>query len=131
VDGNVTQATLVALAEAFHQKHLRTYGHANTQEPVQIVNLRLTATGRRPLLTLRQPAATDGGTATTREVWFPGPGLLATQVVRRDGLVPGAFVAGPAIVDSLDSTVVVPPGWAVRVDPDGFLIAEEVTHGTH
>jgi N-methylhydantoinase A len=130
-DGNVTQATLVALAEAFHQKHLRTYGHANTQEPVQIVNLRLTATGRRPLLTLRQPAATDGGTATTREVWFPGPGLLATQVVRRDGLVPGAFVAGPAIVDSLDSTVVVPPGWAVRVDPDGFLIAEEVTHGTH
>jgi N-methylhydantoinase A len=133
-DGPITPATLTALAASFHQKHLRTYGHANDREPVQVVNLRLTAIGRRPMLTLRQPAATGSGESSVREVWFngppPGPGLMPTQVVRRDKLAPQARVVGPAIIESLDSTVVVPPGWDVRVNPEGFLIAEEASHGT-
>ncbi len=130
-DGPVTQATLVALAEAFHQKHLRTYGHANAEEPVQIVNLRLTATGRRPGLTLRQPPTIAAAAESKRDVWFPDLGMTPTRVVRRDGLAPGTHVIGPAIIESLDSTVVVPPGWDVRVNPEGFLIAEEARRGTH
>jgi N-methylhydantoinase A len=129
-DGPITPATLAALAAAFHQKHLRTYGHANDREPVQIVNLRLTAIGRRPVLTLRQPASTGSDASSVREVWFPGPGLTPTRVVRRDSLTPLARVVGPVIIESLDSTVVVPPGWCVQVNPDGFLIAEEASHGT-
>jgi N-methylhydantoinase A len=55
---------------------------------------------------------------------------MLTQVVRRDKLAPHTRVVGPAIIESLDSTVVVPPGWGVRVNSDGFLIAEVVIHGT-
>jgi len=130
-DGPITEATLAALAEAFHQKHMRTYGHANAEEPVQIVNLRLTAIGRRPGLTLRQPPTVAARVESKREVWFPELGMTPTRVVRRDGLALGGHITGPAIIESLDSTVVVPPGWEVRVNPEGFLIAEEARHGTH
>jgi N-methylhydantoinase A len=82
------------------------------------------------VLTLRQPASTGSDASSVREVWFPGPGLTPTRVVRRDSLTPLARVVGPVIIESLDSTVVVPPGWCVQVNPDGFLIAEEASHGT-
>ena len=48
-DGPVTRTTLERLASAFHEKHEQTYGHANRQEPVQLVNLRLTALGKLPI----------------------------------------------------------------------------------
>ena len=44
--GTVTRETLDALARAFHSQHLRTYGHENPNESVQMVNVRVTATGR-------------------------------------------------------------------------------------
>ena len=46
-DGPITRATLDALAAAFHDRHRQTYGHANPDEPVQLVNLRLTASAAR------------------------------------------------------------------------------------
>ena len=41
---------------------------------------------------------------------------LRTAVHRRDALRPGARIDGPAIVEQLDSTVVVPPGDGAQVD---------------
>ena len=128
-DGAVTQDTVAALAASFHAKHGRTYGHANEREPVQIVNLRLTAAGRRPPLSLVQPSQTAAAREGSRDVWFPGLGMTATRVVWRNGLASGETITGPAIIESLDSTVVVPPTWTVEVDGDGFLIAEEMLHG--
>ena len=64
-DGAITRATLDDLAKAFHAKHEQTYGHANRAEPVQLVNLRLTAIGRLPDLVLAQRA--DPASARTRE----------------------------------------------------------------
>jgi N-methylhydantoinase A len=39
----------------------------------------------------------------------------------RDGLVAGMVIAGPAIVEAMDSTIVIPPGWTARVDARGYL----------
>ncbi|HST75758.1 MAG TPA: hydantoinase/oxoprolinase family protein, partial [Acetobacteraceae bacterium] len=46
--GAITRGSLDAVAAAFHDKHEQTYGHANREEAVQLVNLRLTALGRLP-----------------------------------------------------------------------------------
>ena len=74
-DGEITRATLDELAEAFHARHEQTYGHANRAEPVQLVNLRLTALGRLPDLVLAQRA--DPASARVRE---------PRRVVRRERL---------------------------------------------
>ena len=120
-DGAITRATLDALATSFHAKHEQTYGHANRTEPVQLVNLRLTALGRLPGLTLTQ--RTDAAVARqhSREVWFAETGFVATPVPWRDGLLPGTTVVGPAIIEAMDSTTVVPPAWRASIDDRGYI----------
>lgn len=119
-NGPVVPATLAALAEAFHAKHEQTYGHANAAEPVQLVNLRLTAIGRLPGLALAQPSRPESARRGRRTVWFGGE-ALDCAVQWREGLAPGEAIAGPAVIEALDSTTVVPPGWTARVAAQGFL----------
>jgi len=119
--GPVARAGLDALAAAFHDKHRQTYGHANPAEPVQLVNLRLTAIGRLPRLELRQRAEPDARPLRHRQVWFAANGFADCPVHWRDSLAAGAELAGPAIVEALDATVVVPPAWTARIDERGYI----------
>ncbi len=125
--GEIGPAEQRQLAEAFHDQHRQTYGHYNREEAVQIVNLRLTAVGRMDGLTLR--AAKDrGGTLEgarrgRRAAWFDG-GLVDCTIYRLAELPGGARLNGPSIIEAADTTVVVPPGWRVAVDPRGFLVME-------
>ncbi len=120
-EGAVTAATLQTIANGFHAAHERTYGHKNENEPVHIVTLRLSAVGR-----LGQPrfaeATGDGSSLKAeRPAWFAATGRVTTPVHDRARLAEGQQLAGPAIVESLDSTLVIPPGWQARVDDAGFL----------
>jgi N-methylhydantoinase A len=58
----------------------------------------------------------------TRDVHFGGHGWVSSRVVDRNALAPGDTVAGPAIVDQLDSTIVLPPGTTAVVDAIGNVI---------
>jgi N-methylhydantoinase A len=120
-DGVITRATLDDLAEAFHARHEQTYGHANRSEGVQLVNLRLTALGRLPDLVLAQRADPASARMRRRDVWFAETGLVSTPVHWRDGLTPGTEISGPAIIEAMDSTAVVPPGWHARIDELGYI----------
>lgn len=120
-DGPITRESLDALAEQFHVKHAQTYGHANRNEPVQLVNLRLTALGRLPDLKLTQHADPGSARLRQRSVWFPTTGFVDTPVHWRNGLTPGTNILGPAIIEALDSTTVLPPGWQALVDDLGYL----------
>jgi N-methylhydantoinase A len=120
-DGAVTRAALDDLAAAFHAKHEQTYGHANPAEHVQLVNLRITALGRQPGLTLQQRADPALKRTRLREVWFAETGPVSTAVHWRDGLVEGSRIAGPAIIEALDATTVVPPGWQACIDARGYI----------
>jgi N-methylhydantoinase A len=88
---------------------------------VQLVNLRLTAIGRLPGLALAQPPAAAPTSRRKREVWFPDGGSAACPIHWRDGLVAGETLAGPAIIEAMDSTIVVPPGWIASVDGKGYI----------
>ncbi len=120
-EGPIDRAALDALAESFHARHLQTYGHANRAEPVQLVTLRLTAVGRREDLQLSRPGDAAAARVRTRRVWFPATGFVDTDVYWRDGMVAGTVLSGPIVVEALDSTVVVPPGWTIAVDSMGFF----------
>lgn len=120
-DGPITRATLDEVAAAFHAKHEQIYGHANRSELVQLVNLRLTALGRQPDLVLAQRAEPASARTRTRNVWFVETGFTLTPVRWRNGLMLGTHIAGPAIIEAMDSTTVVPPGWQARIDELGYI----------
>ena len=42
---------------------------------------------------------------------------------------PGLKVVGPGVIESLESTILVPPGWQARMDKDGFVLLTHVQRG--
>ena len=120
-DGPVTRLLLEQLAASFHEKHEQTYGHANRAEPVQLVNLRLTAVGKLPDLRLAQQSDPSSARVRQRDVWFARTGFVLADVHWRNGLEGGTAISGPAIIEALDSTTVVPPGWTGRIDDLGYI----------
>ncbi len=106
------------ITSRFHEEHYRTYSHNAETEPVEIVNLRVIAkvSGKDP-----EPpslATTSSATSpTVRRLAYFGPngGAMDTPVFTRAELI-GSDIASPVIVEEYDSTIVVPPDWAVTVD---------------
>ena len=81
--------------------------------------MRATAVVLGPEPTLPAMAAEETGAETTeRDVFFPEHGFVPTPVVRREHVRPSE---GPLIVESMDSTVVVPPGWRIQLSTDQTL----------
>ncbi len=117
-------------AAAFHRRHHQLYGYANVGRATEIVQLRLKATARtdKPALAPEAHAA-DAVEApaakVVRQAVF-GDEELRTPVWHRDELAPGMFGTGPAIVITGESTNVVAPGWAWRIDSAGTLVADWV-----
>ena len=115
------------LLDEFHREHHRVYGHSVPGEPVETVNLRLTALGtivKPPLLekdagACPLPEAQRGA----RRVFFGEAGAFVDcPIYDRYLLSPGTKVAGPAIVEEYDSTTVIHPGYYAAVDQYGTLL---------
>ena len=121
--GRTAPASMDALEAAFHQAHERRYGHASGGA-IEIVNFRLTGVGviAKPALP-RWPAGgrVEEARRGERAVYFDG-GFGAVPVYVRDRLPPGGRFAGPAIVEEMGSTTVVPPRWAGEVGEHGEIV---------
>lgn len=60
--------------------------------------------------------------AERRAVWFDGHDEPEdSPVYARDDLRPGMAFTGPAIIDQLDTTTLVPPGVSAEVDRTGTI----------
>ena len=114
------------LAAAFRQAHHARYGHADSDQPVELVNLRVTV--ERTVPTPRWGRGARAG------VGKPTPGRR--DIVTRDGqslhaevwplgeLPPGIALEGPAVVAGPDATGLIEPGWRGRVHACGAVIVE-------
>jgi N-methylhydantoinase A len=117
-------AALEKIAETFHDRHLHTYGHNNRDEPVQIVSIRLAAIGAtRPVL-IRDtvaPARTDA-VKDKRQASFRETGLVEATIYDRRRMPSGLAVTGPAVIESLESTILVLPGCQAEMNEDGYVL---------
>jgi N-methylhydantoinase A len=120
----VDRTMLQTIAATFHDRHLQTYGHANRDEPVQIVAVRLAAIGAIPPLMVRDrtaPAGTDAVKAK-RQLWFREIGAVDATIYDRRRMPAGLEIAGPVVIESLESTILVPPRWRAKMNEDGFVV---------
>jgi N-methylhydantoinase A len=127
----VDHAMLQMIATTFHDRHQQTYGHANRDEPVQIVGVRLAAIGAIPPLLVRDrtaPAGTDA-TKSKRPLWFRETGAVDATIYDRRRMPAGLEVAGPVVIESLESTILVPPGWRAQMNEDGFVVMRRDGNG--
>ena len=124
LDGPMSHESLSAFGEAFHDTHERVYGHAERDAEIELVNARVVQSWAFPRFEFRP--ATDhhrnGGAASRRAYFDELGGYTAVPVLVRGAVEPGATVAGPAIIEQPDSTLVVYPGHVVKSEATGNMI---------
>jgi len=114
--GDGVMARLVA---AFHALHERRYAYRSEDEVVELVQLRVAASG--PEMAFPAPASPAGAGGARpvgrRRVFFTGGNdWREAPVWDRRLLTPDWSAPGPAVIEGEGSSTLVPPGWTARVD---------------
>ncbi len=104
----------------FHAAHKKTYGHEDKRAKTELVTFRVTAIGVRDMEVIpreKETAEPLPAADSERQVCFSsGAGYVSCPVFRREAFLPGHRLKGPAIVEQLDTTVLIDPCAEVYVD---------------
>ncbi len=118
-----------ALADAFEAEHRARFGYDRPDRALEIVTARVRVVGAEAAQ-VRSAETDETAEHETREapaplrtdaVWFPDVGRVEAPIHLRESLGPGTELAGPAVLLEATGTVVVDPGWQLRVDAGGLL----------
>ena len=132
--GEVGAAALARLRGQFEEAHKRAYGYVAPGDAIEMVNLRLTAVGKLPPLPRKRARkaerATSGGGGgpdaalkEQRPLWLKEEGrAVDCPVYDRYALRAGDALDGPAVVEEMDASTVVPGGFSARLDDYGNLV---------
>jgi N-methylhydantoinase A len=108
------------LRRAFEAEHEDRYGYSDPEQQLELVTIRVTATGAATDVALAQPGAEQPLTRSRRRATLGGEQVELE--VLRGAPAPGTELAGPSVVELPESTVLVPPGWSGQVDDTGTLL---------
>lgn len=117
-----------ALQKAFEAAYWQRFEVELPEIRAVLVNLHTAVIGRRPDLSLDRLLAAEpakdvaGAMKKSRKVWYDVGGWQDTPVYDRERLPRGTSFSGPAILEQLDTTVVIEPGNRVAIDGLGNLI---------
>ena len=133
--GPLDEKTLQSIWADFHQLHISEYGHHFPENPIEVVNLRITGIGAMPPLS--QPRFDnpyrdlDEAWLKSAETYFRVDGSLKklpTEFFERSRIPIGAAITGPAVIFQKDSTTVLPPGSRAVVDESGNILINTAFH---
>ncbi len=120
-EGPITTETFATVLQRFMDAHRQLYGFEAPGEPIQLVTFRLAAIGlvEKAEFPPQPQESQDASAAVSgrRDVWMiEAGGFVAATLYDRAKLRPGNVVEGPAIIDQMDTTTVVPPAMIATVD---------------
>ncbi|BBY28491.1 hydantoinase/oxoprolinase family protein [Mycolicibacterium sediminis] len=121
---------LRTIPESFHAAHAERYGHANRDEPVDLVTVRIAAVGSYARVESAVDSKTGSGDVgralvTHRDVRIPGFEPARVPIYERTRLRADDVVDGPVIIRQMDSTTVVLDGQRVQVLDGGDMLVTE------
>ena len=130
-DTILNEQTLQAAIEDFHVAHKRAYGYCNPDGKIKFVNFRVSAIGVIEKPQLKEypvdPNAKTPEPFAFRDVLFQGQTeRIRTGIYHRNDFLPGTKLDGPAILEQMDTTIVIPPDWSIETD--GFMNLRATYH---
>ena len=127
--GPLTMASLYAIVESFEKSYEQIYGLRVPDCDVEVVTWSVTiSTPSTQVQTVHLPESTHTRHAKThKNVWEPAVGEVQPfGIYWRFDLSPAELILGPALVVEDETTLVVPAGWAARLDEQGNLVMESL-----
>lgn len=112
----------------FHKIHEKNYGYSDKEGKIEFVNYRVTAFGELPKAPLVKASQEDNclvEAVSYRDVYFSEankPGYYKTGIYNRSDLNAGNRVQGPAIIEQMDTTILILPSQSAVIDPYQNLI---------
>lgn len=121
----LNETTLEQARELFHQEHGREYMYSMKDQAVEIHGLRVTGLGKlaKPQFKrCRRGSGESGAVKARRRVYFSERGTFVdTRIYDRQKLLAGEVLEGSAIVEQMDSTVLIPPDMRAEIDDYGNI----------
>lgn len=131
VGGKVTEETIEQMKESFHTVHKRQFGRSYRNVAVEIVNIRVIGTGKiEDLEPLKIPEGNGDISAAVvgeRQVTFKidgKPAQFMATIYDRSCFKAGDDIPGPAIINQMDTTIVIEPGCVGHVNAYGIIIID-------
>jgi len=125
-DGPYDAGFLARLSARFHESHDAAYGHASPGLPTELINLRVAAFVRMSKPSFKpiaRGAAEPPAAARLPErtvLWEDGTGTRC-GIYRREALLAGNLIMGPAVIQEYASVIPLATGETARVDEFGHL----------
>ena len=123
---NVSLDKISDVESKFHKLHQQRFAHSDVNAAIEIVNVVATAIvqGKDSDVTeYRDNSLYSQKSVSSGSVWFSGK-EIETAMYHRSSLSVGQKINGPALINQLDTTSLVAPGWVATVDDFGNLILE-------
>jgi N-methylhydantoinase A len=117
-----TPAELEALCIAFHDKHRDVFAIADEESTIEFESWHARARCRIASPAFGTVATGDRSAGPTpQEVYFPESGSVSAEVWRLDRMPLEETLAGPALIQTSTTTILVDPGASFRLRPSGTL----------
>lgn len=105
----------------FHKEHMKNYGYFDENQPIELINYRVNAIGKTPKPDMPKYPIKDSLNPpipnANRQVYFDeNKGFVECPIYTRDDLDAGHEIFGPAVVEQMDTTILINPGWNANVD---------------
>ncbi|MEJ9280753.1 hydantoinase/oxoprolinase family protein [Ureibacillus thermosphaericus] len=113
-----SNSSIEEILELFHKEHEREFAYSDREQKVEIYGLRVTAIGTVPkpeFPKYNSAGKIEDALKGTRKVYFDGK-FVTTKIYDRDKIPVQAEIVGPAIIEQLDTTTVIPPEFTAKVD---------------
>lgn len=130
-NGEIDDAAIEKVKASFHTQHLQIYGFNNPVGEIESVNLRLVGLGvleKKPKSKAKILSSEIPVAERSQKALFKGLSYEA-KIYQREQLLPGQSFMGPAIVEELTSTTVVPPYWKVTIDAYNSMVITRENEG--
>lgn len=131
IGGEVTEETIEKLKDSFHEIHKKQFGRSFRQVAVEIVNIRVIGTGKiedlQPIKIENGNGDISGAVVGERQVTFKVDGQpkhMMTKVYDRTKFKAGDVISGPAIINQMDTTIVIEPDCVGNVNDYGIIVID-------
>jgi len=129
---DIDNKTIEKVKDAFHKRHEELYTYSELQSPVELVNIESTLYGRidRPAPSkIESDTLLKDAIKSSRNLIFSNSGeSIKTPVYDGNFLSDGHQIDGPAVVEEDTTTLVIEPGWLLKLHKSGTYIINRKNH---